>query len=113
LESFESEFEKSMMRSPEAAKVISSYMQDQYPTAIDYMKRIGKMNEAIANAMHAKEQAERLQLESLAREAEYRMEMEAQNKNVKKLREISTLKCKNYNQTWLNNAKITKKCNDV
>jgi hypothetical protein len=78
LKSFELAYETSMMSSPEAAKVIASYMQNQYPTAIDYMTQLGRMNAELANAMRAKEEAERLRLESLAREEEFRMEMEAQ-----------------------------------
>ncbi|CAI2173088.1 18359_t:CDS:2 [Funneliformis geosporum] len=80
LENFELAFEKTMMKSPEAAKVIASYMQDQYPTAIDYMTQLGKMNAELAKAMIAKEEAERLRLESIAREEEFRMEMEGQKR---------------------------------
>ena len=50
-----------MMKSPEAAKVMASYMQDQIPTAIDIMKRLGDL----ANATRAKEEAERLRLKSI------------------------------------------------
>jgi len=78
LKTFEYAFEKTMMRSPEAAKVIASYMQNQYPTAIDHMTQLGRMNAELAKAMQAKEEAERLRLEALAREEEFRREMEAQ-----------------------------------
>ncbi|CAG8518564.1 8233_t:CDS:2 [Funneliformis caledonium] len=80
LDTFELSFEKAMMKSPEAAKVIASYMQDQYPTAIDYMTQLGKMNAELAKAMIAKEEAERLRLESIAREEQFRMEIEGQKR---------------------------------
>ena len=67
-----------MIQSPEAARVITSYMKDQYPTAIEYMTQLGRMNAELANAMRAKEEAERSRLEAIAREAEFRREMEAQ-----------------------------------
>ncbi|PKK46338.1 hypothetical protein RhiirC2_803808, partial [Rhizophagus irregularis] len=66
------------MKSPEAAKVIASYMQNQYSDAIDYMTQLGRMNAELAKAMKAKEEAETLQLEALAREEEFRREIEAQ-----------------------------------
>ncbi|CAB5375908.1 unnamed protein product [Rhizophagus irregularis] len=78
LKAFESAYEKSMMKSPEAAKVIASYMQNQYSDAIDYMTQLGRMNAELAKAMKAKEEAETLQLEALAREEEFRREIEAQ-----------------------------------
>ncbi|GES81403.1 guanylate-binding protein [Rhizophagus clarus] len=78
LKNFELAYEKSMMRSPEAAKVIASYMQNQYPIAIDHMTQLGRMNAELGKALRAKEEAERLQLEALAREEEFRREMEAQ-----------------------------------
>ncbi|PKY38716.1 GBP-domain-containing protein [Rhizophagus irregularis] len=78
LRAFELAYEKSMMKSPEAAKVIASYMQNQYPTAIEYMTQLGRMNAELAKAMKAKEEAETLRLEALAREEEFRREMEAQ-----------------------------------
>ncbi|GBC31305.2 guanylate-binding protein [Rhizophagus irregularis DAOM 181602=DAOM 197198] len=78
LEAFELAYEKSMMKSPEAAKVIASYMQNQYPTAIEYMTQLGRMNAELAKAMKAKEEAETLRLEALAREEEFRREIEAQ-----------------------------------
>ncbi|CAB4384183.1 unnamed protein product [Rhizophagus irregularis] len=78
LRAFELAYEKSLMKSPEAAKVIASYMQNQYPTAIEYMTQLGRMNAELAKAMKAKEEAETLRLEALAREEEFRREMEAQ-----------------------------------
>ncbi|RIA94415.1 guanylate-binding protein [Glomus cerebriforme] len=80
LKKFELAYEKSMMKSPEAAKIIASYKQNQYPTAIDYMNQLGRMNAELAKAMRDKEEVERLQLESLAREEEFRMEIEAQKR---------------------------------
>ncbi|CAB5209693.1 unnamed protein product [Rhizophagus irregularis] len=62
----------------EAAKVIASYMQNQYPTAIEYMTQLGRMNAELAKAMKAKEEAETFRLEALAREEEFHREIEAQ-----------------------------------
>ncbi|RIA94822.1 guanylate-binding protein [Glomus cerebriforme] len=84
LKSFELAYEKSMMRSPEAAKVIASYIQNKYSEAIDYMAQLGKMNAELAKAMHAKEEAERLRLEALAHEGELRREIEAQRREYEK-----------------------------
>ncbi|CAB4414799.1 unnamed protein product [Rhizophagus irregularis] len=78
LEAFELAYEKSMMKSSEAAKVIASYMQNQYPTAIEYMTQLGRMNAELAKAMKAKEEAETFRLEALAREEEFHREIEAQ-----------------------------------
>ncbi|RIA80864.1 hypothetical protein C1645_750836 [Glomus cerebriforme] len=64
-----------MLKSPEA--VIDSYMQNQYSNAIDYLSQMGKMKEELAKAMHAKEEAKRLQLETLVREEEFRVKIEA------------------------------------
>ena len=66
-----------MMKSPEAAKVIASFMQNQYPTAIEHLTQLGRMNAELGKALVAKEEAQRLQLEALAREEGYRMEIEA------------------------------------
>ncbi|PKB97367.1 hypothetical protein RhiirA5_404242 [Rhizophagus irregularis] len=78
LKAFELAYEKSMMKSSEAAKVIASYMQNQYPTAIEYMTQLGRMNAELAKAMKAKEEAETFRLEALAREEEFHREIEAQ-----------------------------------
>jgi len=69
-----------MMKSPEAAKVMASYTQNQYPVAIDHMTQLGRMNAELAKAMRAKEEAEGLRLEALAREGELCREIEAQKR---------------------------------
>ncbi|GES81402.1 guanylate-binding protein [Rhizophagus clarus] len=83
LKSFELAYEESMMKSPEAARVISSYMKNQYFEAIDYMKQLGRMNAKLAEAIHAREEAERLRIEASAREGELRKEFEAQRRERK------------------------------
>jgi hypothetical protein len=65
------------MRSPEAARVIISYKQDQYQTAIDCMKHLGSMKAELAKIMLAKEKVDRLQLEIMEREERYRVEIES------------------------------------
>jgi hypothetical protein len=67
-----------MMKSPEAARIIASYKQNQYSEAIDYMTQLGRTNAELARLIYAKEEAERLRLEALAREEEFRMKIEAQ-----------------------------------
>ncbi|POG69004.1 guanylate-binding protein [Rhizophagus irregularis DAOM 181602=DAOM 197198] len=80
LKSFELAYEKSSMKSPEAARVIASYMKNQYSEAIDYMTQLGRMNAELAKAVHAKEEAERLRIEALAREGELCRKIEAQKR---------------------------------
>ncbi|PKC68049.1 hypothetical protein RhiirA1_534476, partial [Rhizophagus irregularis] len=78
LKAFELAYEKSMMKSPEADKIIASYMQNQYPTAIEYMTQLGRMNAELVKVMKAKEEAETFRLEASAREEEFRRKIEAQ-----------------------------------
>ncbi|GBB86956.1 hypothetical protein RclHR1_01340023 [Rhizophagus clarus] len=77
LKLFESDYNKSIMKSPEATKVISSYKKNQYLFAIDYIARLGRINAELAKTMRAKEQAERLRLEALAREEILLLEIKA------------------------------------
>ncbi|CAG8711462.1 7620_t:CDS:2 [Rhizophagus irregularis] len=78
LKAFELAYEKSMMKSPEGDKIIASYMQNQYPTAIEYMTQLGRMNAELVKVMKAKEEAETFRLEASAREEEFRRKIEAQ-----------------------------------
>src|SRR5436190_1090848 len=55
-------------------------MQNQYQIAIDFMTQLGGMNAELAKAMHITEEAERIQLEALAREEEVRREIETQRR---------------------------------
>jgi len=71
--------DKSMMKSPEAIKVLASYKKNQYLSAIDYMRhlrRIRRMKAKLAKEMRAKEETERLKLEALAREEVLCMKIE-------------------------------------
>jgi hypothetical protein len=80
LKSFELAYEESTMKSPEAARIIASYKENQYSEAIDYMTQLGKMNTELAKAVRAKGEAERLRLEALARECELCRKIEAQRR---------------------------------
>ncbi|RIA95362.1 hypothetical protein C1645_757661 [Glomus cerebriforme] len=64
-----------MKKSPEATKIIALYKQNQYPPAIDHISQLSA--ELTAETMHAKEEANRLQLEALAREEILYLEIEA------------------------------------
>ena len=66
-----------MKKSPEADKVIISYKQDQYPAAIDYMARLGRMNTKLEEAMRERDKAERLRLEASVRDEKLRIEIDA------------------------------------
>ena len=66
-----------MMASPEASKVIASYIKNQYPAAIDYMTQLGRMSAELARAM---QEAEKCRLEWLAREEKFRREIETQRR---------------------------------
>ncbi|RGB27243.1 guanylate-binding protein [Rhizophagus diaphanus] len=77
LKLFESDYNKSTKKSPEATKVISSYKKNQYLFAIDHITQLGRINAELAKAMHAREEAERLRLEALAREEVLLLEIEA------------------------------------
>jgi hypothetical protein len=66
-----------MKKSPEATKIISSYKKNQYLFAIDHITHLGRMNAELAKTMHAREEAERLRLEALAREDVLLLKIEA------------------------------------
>lgn len=73
------------------------------------MTHLGRMNAELAKTIHAKEaEAERLQLEALARE-ELRTELEAQNK----MKEIPEIKCRNHKQILNNKHKSHEEMNSI
>lgn len=74
---FESDYNKSAKKSPEATKIMSSYKKNQYLSAIGHITQLGRMNAELAKAMHAREEAERLRLETLIREEVLLLEIEA------------------------------------
>ena len=95
-----------MKKSSEATKVVASYKQNQYQTAINYMTQLGGMKTELAKAINEKEEAERLKLEAFAREEVLRMKIEqlkrereeyeknVENKMLELQRNIEQQKCK-------------------
>ncbi|RIA95360.1 hypothetical protein C1645_488735 [Glomus cerebriforme] len=77
LKSFESDYNKSIKKSPEAIKIIVSYKNNQYLSAINHIKQLGIMNAELAKIMRDEEEANRLKLEALAREEQLRLQIEA------------------------------------
>ncbi|RIA95359.1 hypothetical protein C1645_757653 [Glomus cerebriforme] len=74
LQSFESDCDKSMKKSPEATKIIASYKQNQYLSAIEHITQLGL---DLAKGIRDEEEANRLKLEAFAREEELRLQIEA------------------------------------
>jgi hypothetical protein len=72
---FESDYNELMKKSPESTKIIASYKQNQYLSAIDHVAKLGAT--LTAKTMYAKEEADRLRLETEAREEKLRLEIEA------------------------------------
>ncbi|PKY54489.1 GBP-domain-containing protein [Rhizophagus irregularis] len=72
---FESDYNESMKKSPEATKIFASYKKNQYPLAINHVTQVGATS--TAETMYAKEEADRLRLETEAREEILRLEIEA------------------------------------
>lgn len=81
-----------MKKSPEANKVITSYKQNQYSAAIDHMTQLGKMNERLAEELHAKEEADRLLQDELVLEETIRIRIEAFERNHEKFKESAEIK---------------------
>ncbi|CAB5373518.1 unnamed protein product [Rhizophagus irregularis] len=92
LKSFESAYYKSMKKSPEANKVITSYKQNQYSTAVDHMTQLGKMNERLAEELHTREEADRLRQEALVLEETIRIRTEAFERDREKFKESVEIK---------------------
>ncbi|PKY38019.1 hypothetical protein RhiirA4_501365 [Rhizophagus irregularis] len=92
LKSFELAYYKSMKKSPEANKVITSYKQNQYSTAVDHMTQLGKMNERLAEELHTREEADRLRQEALVLEETIRISTEAFERDREKFKESVEIK---------------------
>ncbi|RGB27241.1 hypothetical protein C1646_769375 [Rhizophagus diaphanus] len=84
LKFFKSNYNKSMKKSPEADKVITSYKTNQCSAAIDYMARFGRINKELANTMNTREEAYRKQLEASAHEIKM-LELQANIRQQKQL----------------------------
>ncbi|CAB5215378.1 unnamed protein product [Rhizophagus irregularis] len=92
LKSFELAYYKSMKKSPEANKVITSYKQNQYSIAVDHMTQLGKMNERLAEELHTREEADRLRQEALVLEETIRIRTEAFERDREKFKESVEIK---------------------
>ncbi|GBB86955.1 hypothetical protein RclHR1_01340022 [Rhizophagus clarus] len=75
LKLFESNYNESMKKSPEATEIIVSYKQHQYLHAIDHVTQLGAT--LTAETMYVKEEADRLLLEAEARVDKLRSEINA------------------------------------
>ncbi|CAB4495884.1 hypothetical protein RhiirA1_400802 [Rhizophagus irregularis] len=72
---FESDYNELMKKSPEVTKIFASYKKNQYPLAINHVIQVGATS--MAETMYAKEEADRLRLETEAREEILHLEIEA------------------------------------